>query len=357
MGRKPLPGKQEEAMDEWIEIFEGGIQTDSAQNTRDYTDDDLDCIVNNYDPKVDEAPLVFGHPEHNEPAYGWVEALRREGKKVFAKFKQIPEAVQKIIEQGRYKKRSVSLNYDAQGRPTLRHVGLLGAMKPAIKGLADIKFKESNDKIAFFYFENNGGKKMDEKEKEIQALKETVAQFAERDKEKDKEIADLKAREISSEFAEKAKQKEEEVKQLKAQVEKLKKEKDEKDSSDFCDGLTAQGLLKPADRSLVMGLQDMARNVGTYEFSEGGKKNALEEIRNFLKTGLKKQIEFSEIVTKGKAGTQSPDVPSNSMYSEFEEKGFVVNQRSAEIHQKAKAYQLQHNVTYEEAWKKVRRGE
>lgn len=61
---------------DWIEIFRAG---DYGPKGR-YSEADLDRIASSYDPALHEAPVVIGHPEHDRPAYGWVEALKREGK-------------------------------------------------------------------------------------------------------------------------------------------------------------------------------------------------------------------------------------------------------------------------------------
>jgi cation transport regulator ChaB len=125
-------------MDDWIQIFRTGTHTDSAGNLRDWTEEDLNRIVSQYDPQKHEAPVVVGHPADNAPAFGWVEALKRDGEFLLAKFKNlVPEFVD-MIKRGLFKKRSISLYPDL----TLRHVGFLGAMAPAVKGLADVKFGE-----------------------------------------------------------------------------------------------------------------------------------------------------------------------------------------------------------------------
>jgi hypothetical protein len=46
-----------------------------------------------------------------------------------------------MVKQGMYKKRSIALYPDL----TMRHIGFLGGMPPAVKGLADIKFGEEDE--------------------------------------------------------------------------------------------------------------------------------------------------------------------------------------------------------------------
>ena len=126
----------------WIEIFRAGEHTPKSGVTEYWSIDDLDEIIKNYDPKKSEAPLVIGHPKSNEPAYGWVEGLKRVGEVLLAKFKQVDPCFAKMVRNGRYKKRSVSLRGN-----TLNHVGFLGAVHPAVEGLAD--FSSSSEIFEF----------------------------------------------------------------------------------------------------------------------------------------------------------------------------------------------------------------
>jgi Fe-S-cluster-containing hydrogenase component 2 len=133
----------------WFEVFRAGRQTDSAGHTQEWTEEDLDKIVAKYNAQsAHEAPLVVGHPEHNSPSFGWVEGLKREGKILYAKAKDIMPEFAELVRKGTYKKRSISLYPDM----TLRHIGFLGGMPPAIKGLADIQFK-SGEQATTYEFE------------------------------------------------------------------------------------------------------------------------------------------------------------------------------------------------------------
>jgi hypothetical protein len=88
-------------------------------------------------------PLVIGHPRTNDPAYGWVSALRRTGDVLQAKFAQVHQDVTNLVQEGRYKNVSISLFQDK----TLRHVGLLGAAQPAVPGLQPVAF--ANGPVGF----------------------------------------------------------------------------------------------------------------------------------------------------------------------------------------------------------------
>ena len=159
---------------DWIQVFRTGKHIDASGQEKEWGKGDLDRIVNSYNPQGHEAPVVIGHPEENAPAYGWVEALKREGEVLYAKLKNlVPEFVD-MVKRGLFKKRSISLYPDL----TLRHIGFLGAMPPAIKGLADIKFRERGQTtVSFSDFQDNinfeGGTEMtslkqNDMEREIQ---------------------------------------------------------------------------------------------------------------------------------------------------------------------------------------------
>jgi hypothetical protein len=126
----------------WIAIFKPGTHTDAAGNKITYSEDDVKNMVTAYNVQSEDdrhdAPLVKGHPATDDPALGWVDKLKYEGGKLWAKLKDVKDEVINDVKEGAYKKVSVRLYSDNK----LRHVGLLGATPPAIKGLGDVKFSE-----------------------------------------------------------------------------------------------------------------------------------------------------------------------------------------------------------------------
>lgn len=126
-------------MDLWIDIFKGGPQTDSAGRTQD-GDRMIESALALFDASEHEPPLVIGHPAENAPAYGWVAELRkivRDGVAVLqARVKDVAPQFADMVRKGLFRKRSASFYPDG----TLRHIGFLGAMPPAVKGLADVSF-------------------------------------------------------------------------------------------------------------------------------------------------------------------------------------------------------------------------
>lgn len=133
----------------WIAIFKPGKHTDSAGKTMFWTEDDVKNIAHQYNNQSEEnkhdAPLVKGHPKTDDPAVGWVDKLKYEGGKLWAKLKDIKDDVVNEIRQGAYKKVSVSLYSDKK----LRHVGLLGATPPAVKGLGDVTLSDTENSYTY----------------------------------------------------------------------------------------------------------------------------------------------------------------------------------------------------------------
>jgi len=136
-------------MTNWIPIFKTGKHTNSAGNEKDWSEADLDNIVAKFSPQIG-APLVIGHPKDNAPAYGWVEGLKRVGQMLYYKPMQVVEEFKEMINKGLFKKRSISLYPDG----TLRHIGYLGAMPPAIKGLPDHTFMGEEDAATYEFSDN-----------------------------------------------------------------------------------------------------------------------------------------------------------------------------------------------------------
>jgi hypothetical protein len=126
---------------QWIEVF----RAHKGENG-EFTEQDVQKIVDNYNPSFHEVPVVIGHPKGNAPAFGWVEKLRRVGNVLEAKFRDVNADFEQMVKDRRFSKRSVSIYPDEGAGPSLRHVGFLGAMPPVVKGLADIKFDEEDKK-------------------------------------------------------------------------------------------------------------------------------------------------------------------------------------------------------------------
>ncbi len=141
-------------MKDWITIFNTGKHTDRKGRTRFFSTGDLNRIVESYNPGYQEAPVVIGTVKNTDPAFGWVEKLIRDGNELRAKFKQIHPEFQQNLENGRYKRRFISLYPDG----TLRHVAFDGPA-PAISGFSSYE-EEWGETFEFeeaFFEDQNGG--------------------------------------------------------------------------------------------------------------------------------------------------------------------------------------------------------
>ncbi|RCJ20143.1 hypothetical protein A6S26_05325 [Nostoc sp. ATCC 43529] len=143
-------------MPQEIEIFAAGTHTSSNGVTVSLNESDLDAIANSYDPDLFDAPAVVGHPRDNSPAYAWVEGVRRVGNKLMASLKDWDTDFQEAVRNKRYKKISASFyspdspSNPKQGSYYLRHVGFLGGMAPAVKGLKSVAFAEVEEGVVDF---------------------------------------------------------------------------------------------------------------------------------------------------------------------------------------------------------------
>lgn len=141
-----------------IPIFRAGTHTPTSGQSIDFSADTLRAAVAAYDPSLHEAPIVVGHPKDNHPAYGWVKALEYNEAtgEVDAIPHQVDASFQEMAQAGRFKKRSASWYLpDAPANPKpgtlyLRHVGFLGAQPPAVKGLRDVSFADSEAGVVEF---------------------------------------------------------------------------------------------------------------------------------------------------------------------------------------------------------------
>lgn len=303
----------------WIEIFKTGTHTDSAGETKTFGDSDLERMVSLYDPEKYEAPIVIGHPKMNALAYGWVEGLKKEGALLLMKVKNVVPEFADMVKRGLFKKRSISLSPDG----SLNHIGFLGAAAPAIKGLADIAFKEDDSVVIEYSPEersdhdderkNRRTEKTNKQEGHTMSWKDVMKsvftkaiddlpdeggpdlkptkQFSEAEVEaREKAAADEAAKnakeEAKKEFAEKQK------------TERIEKRKDK--IREFVEKLKADGKMLPAWEK--MGLLEFMLNLDgeeTIEFSKEKKVSSSQWMREFLEE-LPKVINFEEIAKRDK---------------------------------------------------------
>lgn len=138
-----------------FQIFKPGVPVTSMEGTVvQFSEDDLRGIATRYDPKLHEAPLIVGHPQHDAPAYGWVRGLSFADGALGVEEHQVDQQFAQLRKDGRFKKVSARFytptckNNPTPGHYYLRDVGFLGAMAPAVKGLRSASFADDASELA-----------------------------------------------------------------------------------------------------------------------------------------------------------------------------------------------------------------
>jgi hypothetical protein len=136
---------------QWIELFRAGNHGEKGE----FTSADLDQIVANYRPDTEhEAPATIGHPKSDAPAFGWFDAVKRQGTTLLGKMREVQPEFEEMVEKKLFKKRSVGLVKGESGW-ALHHVAFLGAQAPHIKGLADCKFQGEASQVIEIEFQES----------------------------------------------------------------------------------------------------------------------------------------------------------------------------------------------------------
>ncbi|WP_051284379.1 hypothetical protein [Desulforegula conservatrix] len=239
-----------------MEIFSAGTHTDKNGKSREWTDADLANMAEKYNAQKDhEAPLVIGHPAENAPAWGWVESLKAEGSRLFAKCRQVAPEFAEMVNSGMFKKRSISLYPDM----LLRHVGFLGAQPPAVKGLKDFAFSGSEECPEYEFQETNMS---------VEALEKKLAES---------EAARLEAEKTTN--AVKA-----ELARQNAEFSENQKKTRRKEIDELISAGIKAGKILPAweKQGLAEFMAALDENEATYEFSEGKKVSPGVWFREFI---------------------------------------------------------------------------
>ncbi len=315
--------------------------------SRTFSDGDLTATAAGYDPELFDAPAVIGHPEHNGPAWGWVESLAIKGGVLLAKLRDLDANFVEMVRAKRFKKISASFylpNSPANPKPGvfyLRHVGFLGAAAPALKDLPTVSLSEADGALIYeeaMYYHPAANL--------MQSGTDNPINHAETDQMTDKstnddienikaqmaalEAENAKLKTQSSEFQEQA---------TAAQTALAGRELAAKHESHvaFCDKLAGEGRLLPAVQAVAVAALDLiAAQESPLEFSEGDGKVLLtaDKFKAAL-SSFPKIVDFGEhSADEGKTSKshQAITVPS----------GFDIDSKSAATHAKAVAYMDQH---------------
>lgn len=273
-------------MDGWIEIFKSGTHTSSNGKTKNWSNSDLDKMVTSYSGENHEAPAVIGHPKSNDPAFGWLDKVKRTGNSLLGTFKQVAPEFAEMVRDGRFKKRSISVYPDG----SIRHVGFLGAQPPAIKGLRDIDFSEDDAEI--YEFE-------EQQEADMPTVEELQKEL-ELEKEKTK-AAELKAKEATTK-ADKSE----------ADFAEAQEKAKQKETADFIEAGIKEGKILPAwkKQGLAEFMNGLEGQEETIEFSEGKKETRAEWFKGFIQSFSEHPL-FKEMV--------KPENETDQEKTDFEE--------------------------------------
>jgi len=280
-----------------IEIFKAGKRPDAHGTVVEITPADLQQAVDAYDVAYHEAPAVIGHPTMEAPAYAWVKGLQLDGDVLKAELDQVHPEFAEMVTDGRFKKVSASFylanspDNPKQGSLYLRHVGFLGAMPPAVKGLRNPEFSEDEKGVVNFSIEMEDNA---------------------------------------------------EIKALRAENEQLKAEERTRKNLEFAEGLVSVGRLAPIAKAKALEILNYAEEcdqAGIINFNEG--ESMAQKVREFLAL-QPKVVSFGEFATKERAVSgQSSDLVE---YSENTPANVI------ELDQQIRQCMKQNNVDYRTAF-------
>jgi hypothetical protein len=375
-----------------IEIFRTGLHMATNGSEISFSARDLEATARAYDPAVHEAPIVVGHPRMDDPAYGWVNALRYSGGALFADPGEVDPQFADLVRAGRYKK--ISASFYAPGAPQnpvpgvfyLRHVGFLGAQPPALKGLKPVAFADGDENFITLDFATNSNarrvrmagrtefhegtgkgvlhhlrrlrehimRKHGEEEadhvlpnEELQHLEEEARLEGEEQRrlkeEHDRLIKEgAKKTETAEEHATLSKREEEVAKREAeaAERERLLAEKEREarasEHAAYCEGLVKEGKLIPALKANALAILQFADSDSAsqvLEFGEGAsaRKMVPVEAVKLLLSSLPKVVTYGESVGAGSAIPDGEDGLREAKIAEFMEKHKGTSYRDAMI--------------------------
>ena len=321
----------------YFEVFKAGTYPQGK-----FTKKEIAQIAKNYDPTFCEAPITIDH-QQSGPAYGWVDDVKADGEKLKVSFKEVPKEFEQAVNDGKYKKVSVELYRNLDGKGAyLKAVSFLGAAMPQVKGLEAIKFMEAESDTYEFegVNEDNEPEKFSEQDiedlkKQVSDLETQVANFRENNK-KLETIKSLKDKisalndEVAT-FKEKAQGKEEIEKELSDIKNSIKK----REFEEFIEKQIDKGILVPANKNVVLSVLQELDNVKKF----GEDSAVITDFKSFIES-LPNQIKYGELATKEKqADPTDEDV----------EKFANADEDSLQVFKEAKALATKNNISFKEA--------
>ncbi len=366
-------------IDKQIEIFRAGQHTDMHGRTIQFTEADLSASASAYDPAKHEAPIVVGHPTTDAPAYGWVKALTASGPSMSASPDQVDAAFAELVNAGRYKKVSASFflpssaSNPVPGTYYLRHVGFLGAQPPAVKGLKQAEFSDSDEGIVEFgeldemtvasIFRRIREWLIGEKGKDVadQIIPGYEVDFLQQSATRE-DCADesTSSGDLPPAFSEENTVTEDQAKKLEIENAELKRRLQEAESAKaaeavksrheaniaFCESLADR--LPAVHRPVAVAILDHLQSGESISFSEGESTMPLDSAFKALLGQLPQSVMFGEFASKDRAGT-GPE--SRGTFTP--PAGYSVDPDQLRMAEKAMAFAEEKGVDFVTAFKKV----
>lgn len=294
-------------------IFRAGTHRSIDGQTVVFSEAELAAIAAAYDARAHEAPVVVGHPRTDDPAMGWVSGLKAVGGELVADFRQLDPAFAEEVRAGRYKHVSAAF-YAPQsphnprpGHYYLRHVGVLGAMPPAVKGLGALKFAEGDVAFVAFGEDDNPQPTPAVQQPAGGAPQDAAPQpAADAINTKQSEESMTKTTDLSAENADLKRR----LGEMEEHMRRQEEDHRHAESVGFAEGLVAQGRLAPAAREVVVAVLDaLARPQAdgkALAFGEGdGARPLAEQFREFLQAA-EPRVMFGEFATNPNPGAGQP---------------------------------------------------
>lgn len=277
-------------------IFKAGTHRTMDGRPLAFSEADIAAIAAAYDPAAHEAPVVIGHPKTDDPAMGWVSGLNQNGPLLTAEFRQLDPAFAEAVNAGRF--RHVSAAFyppDSPRNPKpgvyyLRHVGVLGAMPPAVKGLGPLAFAE--DDTVFVAFGEDDAPPATPTAIPESGNREPDNSINGENMDRHNENAAMENAALKRELEE-----------LKTRMREQETMRRHADNAAFAEGLVEAGKLAPADRAVVVATLDALSaplaDGGSILFSEGENQTPLaESFRSFL-SSAEPSVMFGEFAVQG----------------------------------------------------------
>ena len=304
--------------DGWDKVFTTGKHTDSAGNVKQWTTADLDHMATSFNPKFHEPPVTIGHPSNNAPAFGWVAGIKRVGNDLYLSYRDVEPQFKEWVAQGLYKKKSIAVYPDG----SLRHIGYLGAMPPAIKGLPNFKFQADQEFSTFNFCDQApiGVWRRIKKMMTRNAYQPDTPDYIPRSfkENKEEEMTKEEVQEIVNdsvkEFSELLKSTSEALKGLNTQFGELKTAQNlaalaglEKGFAEFLETPDMQKRIPEGSRESTINQLVILSTAPPIEFGEGDAKKSITAVESYkqqLRT-LPEVVTFKEMATKANASDKT----------------------------------------------------